>query len=113
MWVAACAAIVLVASTIVASWLRWRLRIPITWRASASAGFARRRMSLKFWPSPAVPIPSSLTITWNRSRVGRLKMLNRSRMLTGSVVFWTGTVGGRPCWLVRIGAGGLPGLQSM
>ena len=85
----------------------------MAWRASASAGLARRRMSLKSSPRAAVPTPSSLTSTVKRWRVGRLKMLNRSSRLTGSVVLVTGIVGG--CWLVPFSTGlfAVPGSQSM
>jgi hypothetical protein len=48
----------------------------------------------------------------NRCRVGRLKMLNRSSRLTGSVVLVTGTVGGKPPWAVSAGLLALPGSQS-
>ncbi len=113
MWLAPSAAIALVASTIVASCAFWRARIPMTRRASARVGLARRRMSLMSCPRPAVPIPSSLTRTVNRSRVGALKMLNRSSRLTGSVVCVTGTVGGCPPTDLSTGLSAVPGSQSM
>ena len=71
-----------------------RVRIEIASRAVRRVGLARSSTWFRSWPRPAVAIPSSSMITDIRSRVGRLKVLNRSSRLTGSVVLATGTVGG-------------------
>ena len=112
LWVAPCAAIASVASMIVFRSARWRARIPIALRTAASVGLARSRMSFRSLPRPEVPMPSSSVSTMKRCRVGRLKMLNRSRRLTGSAVWVTGTVGGWPREPDSAGLLALPGSQS-
>ena len=61
------------ASESVASWascLFWRARILMTLSVEPSAGFARRMTAFRSEPRAARPVPSSLRITANRSRIG-------------------------------------------
>ncbi len=101
-----------VASTVAPSSSRWRWRVPIVRRASASDGFIRRRIAFMSSPRPAVPMPSIENSTVARWLVGVFQTSNRSVRLTGWVVRSTGTVGAWPPRGRSAGAAGVPGSQS-